>query len=331
MRRAVLIYNPSSGRASRDRLRHIEAAAAALRSAGVEASPLATLGPGTAGDQAREAIASGCDTVFACGGDGTVHEVLQGMVGSEAAIGVIPLGTANALACDMKIPRDPAAAARFALAATSRPTAVGKIDFACKSGECLSRYFIVAAGIGADANLAYQLSAEFKRSHGMAAYYAKATHIWATHDFPPFEIEFNDLERGVTRSELVAELLAIRITDFGGILRRMAPRADLQRDDLELVLFKTARRFDYLRYIVNNMLGRSHSMPGIEFVRSDRVECRAALPERIAAEWRKRFRPSPIYAEADGEALGRIPATISIIQNGVRLLFPVNSDVILNQ
>lgn len=331
MRKAVLIYNPSSGRASRDRLRHIEAAATVLRSGGVEAAPLATHGPGTAGDQAREAIASGCDTVFACGGDGTIHEVLQGMIGTEAALGVIPLGTANVLAFDMKIPRDPAGAARFALAAGPRPTAVGQIEYADRTGSCRSRHFIVAAGVGADARLAYFLTAEFKRNHGMAAYYAKAMQIWATHDFPPFEIEFNDLERGVTRSELVAEVLAIRITDFGGIMRRMAPRADLKRDDLELVLFKTARKTDIMRYVLNNMIGRSRPVPGVEFVRSDRVECRAASSERIAAEWRKRFKASPIYAEADGEALGRSPVRISVIRNGVRLLFPVNSDVILNQ
>jgi diacylglycerol kinase (ATP) len=322
MRKAVLIYNPSSGRASRDRRLHIEAVAAVLRSAGVEAMLLPTLGPGTAGDQACEAIVSGCDTVFACGGDGTIHEVLQGMVGSEAALGVIPLGTANALACDMKIPRNPAAAARFALQAEPRPTTIGKIEYACKSGTCLSRYFIVAAGIGADARLAYLLTAEFKRRHGMAAYYTKATQIWATHDFPPFEIEFNDLERGTTRNELVSELLAIRITDFGGILRRMAPRADLKRDDLELVLFKTARKTDILRYILNNMLGRSRPVNGVEFVRSDGVVCRPASPERISAEWRTRFTASPIYAEADGEALGRIPASVSTISCGVKLLMP---------
>jgi len=320
MRRAVLIYNPSSGRVRNDRVRLIETAAAVLRREGVEATLLPTVGPGTAGDQACEAIAAGADTVFACGGDGTVHEVLQGLMGTEAALGVVPLGTANALACDLGIPHDPAAAARFALSAEARLTAVGQIEYATHAGPCESRYFVVAAGVGADAHLAYVLSAEFKRSHGMAAYYAKATQIWATHDFPPFEVQFNDLERGCARSELVSELLAIRITDFGGVLRRMAPRADLHRDDLELVLFKTARRTDYLRFVLNNTVGRSGSVPGIEFVRSDRVDCRVASVERIAAEWRKRFRACPIYAEADGEPLGRMPARISAIPSAVRLL-----------
>ena len=322
MRKAVLIYNPSSGRASKDRARHIEAAADVLLAAGVDATPVPTLGPGTAGDQARDEVAAGADTVFACGGDGTIHEVLQGLMGTSATLAVIPLGTANALACDMKIPRDPAAAARFALKAEPRSTAVGKLEYTLRTGECVSRYFIVATGVGADARLAYMLSAEFKRSHGMAAYYAKATHIWATHDFPPFEVEFNDLERGATRNELVSEVLAIRITDFGGILKRMAPRAELKRDDLELVLFKTARKTDYFRFVMNNMLGRSRPMPGIEFVRSDRLECREASAERVASEWPKKFKPSPIYVEADGEPLGRTPAKIVAVPNAVKLLMP---------
>ena len=60
----------------------------------------------------RAAVARGCDTVFACGGDGTIQDVAQGLVGSSAALAILPLGTANVLAHDLGIPRDAAAAAR---------------------------------------------------------------------------------------------------------------------------------------------------------------------------------------------------------------------------
>src|SRR5512146_2706838 len=104
VQRAVLIFNPVSGRPAR-RLAQVEQAAAVLRASGVETTVMATPAPGAAGDLARQAIAGGADAVFACGGDGTIHEVLQGIVGSEAALGVIPLGTANSLAWDLRIPR----------------------------------------------------------------------------------------------------------------------------------------------------------------------------------------------------------------------------------
>jgi diacylglycerol kinase (ATP) len=306
MRKAALIYNPTSGSERQDRISAIEIVARALRAANVEVVLIPTLGRGTAGDQARAAIEDGCDTVVACGGDGTVHEVLQGVVGTSAALGVVPLGTANALACDLGIPRDPRRAAEFLLKCESRRIAAGKIEYCTGSGS-QSRYFIVAAGVGADAYLAYALSVEFKRSHGMAAYYAKATQIWAMHDFPHFEVRFTDTS-GKGRAERVSEVLAIRITNFGGILRRMAPRAALRRNDLELVLFKTRKRLSYLRFVISNMLGRVARVTDIEFAPATELEC---VPIEGGAE---------IDVEADGEALGRVPTRISMVPNAVTLL-----------
>src|SRR5881227_329453 len=107
MRKAALIYNPASGRHRHLRLQKIEAAASTLRAAGVETTVIATHAPGSGGQQAREAIAAGHDTVFACGGDGTLNDVLQGLVRDpendngaadasdrdiDAALGIVPLG-----------------------------------------------------------------------------------------------------------------------------------------------------------------------------------------------------------------------------------------------
>ena len=103
MRKAALFYNPLSGRRRERRLADVAAALAVLHQAGIEATSEPTRGQAEAGEQARQAIAEGCDTIFACGGDGTAHDVLQGMVGSHAALGVIPLGTANTLAHDLRL------------------------------------------------------------------------------------------------------------------------------------------------------------------------------------------------------------------------------------
>src|SRR6266704_2178490 len=116
MRKAALLYNPLSGRRRERRVKDVEAALAVLQEAGVEANAEPTLGPAAAGDQARQAITQGCDTIFACGGDGTINDVLQGLVGTDVALGVIPLGTADALAHDLRLPSLAAAAARAALA-----------------------------------------------------------------------------------------------------------------------------------------------------------------------------------------------------------------------
>src|ERR1700680_155125 len=129
MRKAILLYNPLSGRRRGRRLADVEAALSVLRSAGVEASAAPTRAASDATDQTKQAIAEGCDTIFACGGDGTVHDVLQGLVGTSAALGIIPLGTANSLAHDLRLPLSPAGAAPGALTAQPRRIAVGRVEY----------------------------------------------------------------------------------------------------------------------------------------------------------------------------------------------------------
>ena len=200
----------------------VEAALAVLRRSGVEAIAEPTRGQANATEQARRAIAEGCDTIFACGGDGTAHDVLQGMVGSDAALGIIPLGTANALAHDLRLPLSAVAAARASLTARPRRVALGRVEYLDFEGNRGSRFFIVTAGIGADAHLFYKLNPLVKHHLGMAAYYAQATRLWLTHPMEKFAVE---VDSG-TQVE-VSQLLAVRIRNFGGVLRQLAPGASL--------------------------------------------------------------------------------------------------------
>ena len=223
--------------------RTFEAALAVLRQAGVEATAEPTRGQADAAEQARHAIAEGCDTILACGGDGTAHDVLQGMVGSDAALGIIPLGTANALAHDLRLPLSPAGAARALLTAKPRRIALGRVEYTDLEGNRGSRFFTVAAGIGADAHLFYKLNPLVKGHLGMAAYYAKATRLWLTHPMEKFAVEMTRRRFAVE----VSQLLAVRIRNFGGVLRELAPGAALDRNDLRLVLFRTRSRLAYLQ------------------------------------------------------------------------------------
>src|SRR5438045_6271640 len=134
MRKAALIYNPASGRNRHLRQQKVEAAASMLRAAGVEATLTATQASGSGGEQAREAIAAGHDTIFACGGDGTLNDVLQGMVcdpengtaaAGDVALGIVPLGTGNVVASDQGISWEPAEAIRQQLEFQPRRIAAG--------------------------------------------------------------------------------------------------------------------------------------------------------------------------------------------------------------
>ena len=311
MRKAVLLYNPLSGRRRARRLALVETALAVLRQAGVAATIEPTRGQSDATGQAHHAIAAGCDTVFACGGDGTVHDVLQGLVGSNAALGVIPLGTANALAHDLGLPLSAVAAARASLTAKPRRIAVGRVEYQGFDGNPGSRFFTVAAGIGVDAHLFYKLNPLLKGHWGMAAYYAQATRLWLTHPMEKFTVAV-----GQNQKMEVSQLLAVRIRNFGGVLRQLAPGASLERDDLRLVLFRTRSRLAYLRYIVRGLVGAEWQIGGIELVHGAKLESRP-LGNSASA--------SRVFVEADGELLGTLPAEISILPNAVTLLAPAGS------
>jgi YegS/Rv2252/BmrU family lipid kinase len=321
MRKAILLYNPLSGRRRGRCLADVEAALAILRSAGVEASAAPTRAASDASDQTRQAIAAGCDTVFACGGDGTIHDVLQGLVGTNVALAIIPLGTANSLAHDLRLPLSPADAALAALRAKPRRFAVGRIEYQDLTGNRAARYFTVTVGIGVDAHLFYKLDPLAKRRFGMAAYCAKATLLWLTHKMENFAVEIAEevAEKRQSRQAEVSQLLAVRIGNFGGVLRELAPGASLERDDLRLVLFQTRSRVAYLRYVLRGLFGTNWKVPGIELVHSTGAVCREVRSSGSESK-------SRIFVEADGELLGTLPAEISVVWDAVILLMPDRSN-----
>jgi diacylglycerol kinase family enzyme len=319
VKRALLLYNPESGRRRHRRLEDVQAAAAAFNSAGIEPLVQAMRTPGSAASQVREAIARGCDAIIACGGDGSVHEVLPALVASPVALGVIPLGTANGLAHDLGLPHDSAQAARVLATAGTQPIAVPRIEYTRPDGSHDQRYFIVGAGAGADAEMMYRLALGFKQRWGMAAYYAESTRQWLRHSFPLFTAEFRH-QQGPWRSAQVSQVLAIRITRFAGLLSRLAPGASLSRPDFQLVLFKTRSRLAFLRYMMGVWTNRLYSRPDVESLPA--TECRC-FP--IADGARSPSSAKRIYAEADGEVLGTLPVSFTMSNQAVNLLVPATA------
>jgi len=321
MRKAALLHNPDSG-GSKRRQRELESALAVLRGAGVETDLILAESRDHAGEAARQAIASGCDTIFACGGDGTIHNIAQVLANSSVALAILPMGTANALAHDIGLPLSVRAAAKAALQAKPRRIALGRVEYADLQGNPGSRYFAVAAGVGVDAHLFYKLHTGAKQRMGMAAYYAKAWNLWFTYPMTRFLAEY--VETGAhegrpaeIKTAEVTELLSVRIRNFGGVLQELAPGASLDRDDMRMVLCRTASRVGYLAYVTRGLLRQGWTIPGIDLAHSTRVCCRCATdPSNGPAEKRK------IYVEADGELLGTLPAVITVVPDALTLLAP---------
>jgi diacylglycerol kinase (ATP) len=311
MRRVALIHNPRSGQSFHSRDKALSRAIEVLREAGVEADSLETDGPGSARNLARAAMRNGYDTVIACGGDGTVHEALQALVGSDIALGVVPLGTANALAQDLGLGTSPVGAVRKLLTATPTKVPVGRIFYRDPQGTERSSFFTVAAGIGADALLMASMDAGLKRRFGYALYLVEATRIWATNPFPLFSASFSMNGSGETRKADLSQVLAVRVRSFGGVLRNLAPGATLRNNTLHLITFKTRSRLRYLRFLLAVVAGRHTFSNDVDLIEATAVDCRNRNGSKRT-----------IYVEADGEVLGTLPARMDVANQTLTLLIP---------
>jgi diacylglycerol kinase family enzyme len=151
MRKATILFNPNSGRGRKRRDRELDIAIGIIQSAGVHTELTVCRSSHEATIHARYAVAGGSDTVFACGGDGTIHDIIQELAGTPVALAILPFGTANALAHDLALPSRPSDAARAAVQGSVRRFPLGRVEYEDFHGKPTARYFTVAAGIGVDA------------------------------------------------------------------------------------------------------------------------------------------------------------------------------------
>jgi len=319
MRKAVLLYNPNSGGTRAQRQAEVESVVTLLRDANVDAALVLTDSAAEAEHQARLAVQSGCDTVFACGGDGTIHTVLQVLANTSVALAILPMGTANALAHDLRLPMKLKEAAASALHGAPRRVALGRIKYRDLRGNASSRFFVVAAGAGVDAHLFYKLRTGAKQRMGMAAYYAKAWHMWVTYPMTRFLVELSETGSDAPRRAEVTEMLAVRIRNFGGVLQQLAPGAALDRDDVRVVFCRTSSRMAYLLYVTRGLLRRNWKVPGIELAYSGRVSCEYRHESSYSG---KSKTETKIYVETDGELVGTLPAEITVVPDALTLLAP---------
>jgi diacylglycerol kinase (ATP) len=306
--RCALIYNPAAGTRRERRIGEIERAAARLRSLGHEALVVATEGAGSATVQARDAVRDGAEVVFACGGDGTVHEVLQGLVSDgrnpPAALGIVPLGSANALARHLRIPLDAERAVEEQISGERRTISVGRLEI----GEHV-QHFAVMAGAGPDGALVYQLRSADKSRLGRLAYALHAARIFATRRFSRFAVEYTDLAGAVQTFEVVS-VMASRVDCLGGLFTGLVERGDtMDRMSLRLSLLRPLGLISLPLWFLTGWLGIRRINPFLLEVRAREFQCRP-------------LKDSDVHCEADGEWLGRIPMRVSVAPDALTLLAP---------
>lgn len=306
----MLIYNPASGQRRERRAKEIARIIEVFRASGLQVEASATTRAGSAIEQAQQAAAGGFDTVIACGGDGTINETLNGLMlsSSDAALGVVPLGSGNLLATDLRLPSDPVAAARKLLTYKPRAIHPGMITSRGSNGPP-ERYFLVAAGVGSDAELMYRTAVEAKERYGRNAYFLEMLRMAWRGRLPMFQVEWDD-EQGRRRKDEVTLVMAIRATKFPGLMHFVDLGSALTRDDYCLLLFRTDKVRHFLNFFASLATGFNWKVARVETVHSTWFRCTP-----VSAEGR-------IHSQADGELLGMLPVEVRIGTKTVKLLMP---------
>jgi len=290
-RHVAIIYNPASGR-PRERTKAVETLAGYLRDAGIRVDAYPTDHPNHATELARQAVAQGCDLVVANGGDGTMNEVLQALVGTPVALGFWPGGTANVLASEIHFPTRIEDVAARIVAGNVMPVTVGLAN---------DRYFLLMVGVGLDAAVAGSVDPELKRRVGKAAFALAALQFVRQWHLDPFRVELPGGEEWVGHFAVAGNGHS-----YGGGFR-LTPQANLMDPNLDVCIFLSDQRIDYFRFALAALAGVHRRMPGVVY-----RKVREARITSLSGE--------PIPFQVDGEVVGTLPLTLSTVPGGVRLL-----------
>jgi len=297
---AVMIHNPLAGSGRGPRARQLDAARRILARAGIQAELQATTARGEATALARRAVEQGRQLVMVCGGDGTVNEVVNGLAGSQVPLAVLPAGTANVLAKELGIPWDISRAAGLVGGSTPRRIALG-LAVPLDSPEA-RRYFMCVAGAGADGVMVHSLDPELKRRMGIMAYWVEGFRQLFRYTFPRFRLSTAGFE---TQATLV---VVGRTKHYGGPFR-LTTEADLFKDEFELAAYTTRSPARYLSYLPAAWLGQLRRMRDVQFTKCTWLRCEPLNHE-------------PVYAQVDGELVGRLPIEFRIVLDALTLAVP---------
>lgn len=298
VKRARLIYNPTSGReAMRKKLPDV---LKRLEAGGFETSTHATIGEGDAVLATRDAVEREFDVVIAAGGDGTLNEVINGLAEQpyRPQLGILPLGTTNDFARALGIPRNYAAACDLIVKQQTRPIDIGKVN---------QKYFINIAGGGSMTELTYEVPSRLKTILGQMAYYVKGLEKlpWLR----PIAVKVETDEQ-VYHEEIML-FLAANSNSVGGF-EKLAPDASLNDGKLDLFMLKKCNLTDFIRIVTAAMRGEHMNDPHIIYVPTSRV--------KVTSD-------DYVQLNLDGEFGGTLPCDISVLGSHVDVFADASGEI----
>lgn len=288
----LIVFNPAAGARRR---RKLLAALDLMRGLGMRPVVADTARRGHAAELARRGAEEGVPIIVAAGGDGTIAEVAAGISGSESALGVLPLGTANVLALELGLPLAPAGAA--AVLAMGR-TALLHPGLA-RHADGREVLFVQMLGAGFDAAVVHHLPAGLKRAIGKGAYVLQTLREMPRYPFAPIRVAMG------LRVETAASVIVTKGRLYAGRFL-LAPGADPHEEGFHVALFRDAGMLAAMRYGAALPLGMLPRLRGVEIIRAESVDLHCA----------------GIPAQADGDAAGCLPVAITAAAKPLRIVVP---------
>jgi YegS/Rv2252/BmrU family lipid kinase len=307
---ALLIHNPNAGNGGNGRRRLLDQARRILSTNGMEVDLAETTAAGHAVEIAQQAVRDGRQLVIACGGDGTLNEVVNGLAnfsnGHRVPLALLPGGTANILAKELDLPWDIPRAAKRLVNGEVHEVALG-LATPLEQPE-KKRYFLSVAGAGPDGMIVYSVDLSLKARVGILAYWWQGVREVLRYTFPRFRVRAGD-------RQLEPTLVVVgRTKNYGGPFK-ITDQADLFEDQFEVMALTTQSGFRYLSYLPTLWMGNLRKEQDVHFWKAEALVCE---PRDT----------NPVYAQVDGEPLSRLPIEFSIVPKALRLLVPRDSTMV---
>jgi diacylglycerol kinase (ATP) len=298
--RAVLILNPASGSSSLapQVVAPEESEAtilAALRKYGIEPEVWYTTPEDAGMASAKRAVAEDAAMVIAAGGDGTLHAVAAGLIGTPCKLAIIPMGTMNNIARSLEIPETIEGACAVIAAGHT-----GQIDVGTINGQI----FLEVAGIGLEAAL-FPAAEDIKARGWLSTLRGIMVGLSTLLAFQPtrFKIAFDERRKRSYRAIQVS----VCNSPYYGARLRFAPRAVMNDGLLDILLYKNFSKSEYVRHAISISQGKRTFEP--------KVTRRKARSLYIETE-------VPIEIHADGIPMGYTPAMITVLPGALRVCVP---------
>ncbi|MED3662488.1 MAG: diacylglycerol kinase [Bacilli bacterium] len=297
MKRARIIYNPTSGRELFKK--HLPEVLEKLEMAGYETSCHATTGAGDAKEAAAKAVERGFDIVVAAGGDGTLNEVVSGISPFEnrPKLGVIPMGTTNDFARALHIPRKIEDAVDVIVKGDTIPVDVGLLNE--------ERYFINIAAGGRITELTYEVPSKMKTVLGQLAYYLKGLEMLPSIKATNMRFEIDD---EIFEGEVMAFLCAL--TNSVGGFEKIAPDSSINDGKFTMMILKKCSLADFIKVLTSALRGEHLSDPNVIY--------RKASIVKVTSD-------EEVLINLDGELGGKAPATFQNLKRHIEVFVPIDN------